>query len=146
MRVREVGDLDHVICSAIEELRDVVGPMKKTVDTLEQRDGLRTAARLALQEAGHRDPKPEQIDRAVDEFVLKRFTARFADKPAAFTFGPGCTIKCPSGRVISYDELAAERAKAATTIADPQGWVQAKSRHIENIDKRLKRLERGGES
>ena len=139
--VRQPDALDYAIVEGLEHLRDVVG-------TLERREALRDAARKALEDAGHRDPKAHEVERVVDEFLAKRYSARFGATPADLVFTKGCKIVLRSGKVLDHDVMLAEieaekRTKAATPTVDEARRLEAHARHLRNLDSRVKAIERG---
>ncbi len=150
--MREIGELDHAIADAIEELRDVVGPMKKTVDTLATRDGLRVVARSALMEQGRREPRPEEIDAVIDGYLQRGFTAStavhdYAASAAFASFKDGDKLEFKRGsestwRTITWSTKAASPIAEQPTV-DPSARFDAQARHLKNLDQRVKRIERG---
>ena len=140
---RQPDAIDHAIADAIEHLRDTVGP-------LVHKAAVEAVARDLLRDRDGKLPAREELDEIVQNY-LRGFSVVQPEK--ALEFGPGCRIEC-NGKTYEFDamlaELPAERqkeirdffAKRDETI-DAGARLVAQQRHLQNIDRRLKKIERG---
>jgi hypothetical protein len=150
------------------EITAAVLSLHDRVNVLEQRDAMRTTSRAALRDAGYSSPTDTEVDRIISEFVEKRYTARRVSTAPAplIDWTQPVTVLLDGCTIATWDPTEQRRAAVgavnrkvidveALPKADlgplPEGAVtrdagarlEAHSRHLRNLDARLKTIERG---
>lgn len=139
----------------LEEWDDV---LLAKITKLETRDAMKSAAIVALHEAGHPSPSDAEVEHVVDEFLQRRYTARrkaSASSAPSIDWSKGGTLfignkafawdpATQTSKLLPDADPPAESPDDATR--DPDARIAAHARHLRNLDGRLKQLERGSSS
>ena len=130
-------------------IEEVVNIMVGRIQALEEKNAMRTAARVALREAGHKEPSDVQVARVVDEFILRRLREPREGLPCVMLdwSKPFEVIRNSDGRTIARWDPAQHKPAVANEepTRDPDGRLKAHARHLQNLDKRVKQIERGAQ-
>ena len=130
-------------------IEEVVNIMVGRIQALEEKNAMRTAARVALREAGHKEPSDVQVARVVDEFILRRLREPREGLPCVMLdwSQPVEVLGDRDGRTVTKWNPAQQKAALTEEepTREPERRLEAHAKHLRGLEERVKRIERGAQ-